>query len=101
VPEKFDQVRDVMNKLNLQQFLMTKLTAHQPESAAQRHWGDEWHEDLCARLKFEVFVPDQGAEGAARVILRAARTRNPGEALVTISTVEAVDSRAGSQAKGR
>ena len=80
VPEKFDQVRDVMNKLNLEQFLMTKLTAHQPESATGRHWGDEWHEDLGARLKLEVFVPDQAAESAARAILRSARTRNPGEA---------------------
>jgi nitrogen regulatory protein PII len=58
VPEKFDQVRDGMNKLNVEQFLMSRLTAHQPESAAQRRWGDEWHDDLCAPVKFEVFVPD-------------------------------------------
>jgi nitrogen regulatory protein PII len=101
VPEKFDQVRDGMNKLNVEQFLMSRLTAHQPESAAQRRWGDEWHDDLCAPVKFEVFVPDQAAEGAARVIVRAARTRNPGEALVTISSVEALDSRADSQTKAR
>lgn len=101
VPEKFDQVREAMNKLNLRHFLVTKLMAHQPDSATERRWGDEWHEDLVARLKLEILVQDQIAEATARAILRATRTRNPEEAVVTTSTVEVVKASSSGPAKAR
>jgi len=90
VPQKFDQVRAVMVSLNLNQFLLTALSAHEAEPATTLRWSSDWQEDLAPRLKLEVLVDDDTAQDVARAILGAARTRHAREAFVTMSSVESV-----------
>ncbi|HKM98991.1 MAG TPA: P-II family nitrogen regulator [Candidatus Binataceae bacterium] len=90
MPHKLDDVRAAMIELDLEQFVVGELTAHEPEDAVQGRWGNKWHTDFRPRLRLEVVVDDEIATTAAQAILRAARTRYPNEASVTIATVEEV-----------
>ncbi|MGO9454770.1 MAG: P-II family nitrogen regulator [Candidatus Binataceae bacterium] len=90
MPHKLDDVRAAMIKMDLEQFIVGELTAHEPEEAARGRWGSQWHTDFRPRLRLEVVVDDEVAARAAQAILRAARTRYPAEASVTMATVEEV-----------
>jgi nitrogen regulatory protein PII len=86
-PQKLDAVRDVLSAFGLEQFVVSELSAHGPE-LNKWSWGSQWHPDFHPRLRLEVLVDNEIATDAGRAILRAARTRNPVESAVTISTVE-------------
>lgn len=89
MPHKLDDVRGAMSEVGLEQYVVSELTAHEPELNKWR-WGSEWHPDFRPRLKLEVLVKNETANQAARAILHAARTRHSIESAVTISTVEEV-----------
>jgi nitrogen regulatory protein PII len=87
MPHKLDDVRNAMGELGLEKFVVSELSAHEPE-LNNGSWGREWHPDFRPRLKLEVLVKNETATEAARAILHAARTRHPLESEVTIATVE-------------
>ncbi|MGO9602266.1 MAG: P-II family nitrogen regulator [Candidatus Binataceae bacterium] len=90
MPHKLDDVRAAMSKMDLEQFVVGELSAHEPEEVARGRWGNQWHTDFRPRLRLEVVVNDEIAARAAQAILRAARTRYPAEASVTMASVEEV-----------
>jgi len=79
-----------MTALNLPQYVVSELNAHEPEQAGNLRWSSLWHEDFSPRLKLEVVVDDGIARQVARAILRTARTRQDAETSVRMTTVETV-----------
>lgn len=89
MPNRLDSVRDVMNALGIDRYLVSEIGAHEPEQLNMR-WGSEWPPDFQARLKLEVVVNNEIGPTVAQAILRRAQTRRPFDCTVTMSNVEEI-----------
>ena len=72
-PNRLDSVRDVMNALGIDRYLVSELGAHEPEQLNTR-WGSEWRPDFQARLKLEVVVNNRTKRSASDIMQSADST---------------------------
>ena len=87
-PNKVDDVRDALGKLNISGMTVTEVRGHgrqKGHSAIYR--GKEYNVSLLPKMEIEVVVPDTIAEDAIKAIVQAARTGEIGDGRVFVLPV--------------
>ena len=88
-PNKVDDVKDALAKLNLAGMTVTEVRGHgrqKGHSAIYR--GKEYAVSLLPKMQIEVVVPDQVVDEVIQAIIVAARTGEIGDGRVFVLPVE-------------
>ena len=87
-PNKVDDVKDALSKLNLSGMTVTEVRGHGKQKGHTAVYrGKEYNVSLLPKMQVEVVVPDAVAEEAIRVIVEAARTGEIGDGRVFVMPV--------------
>ena len=88
-PNKVDDVKDALSKLNLSGMTVTEVRGHGKQKGHTAVYrGKEYNVSLLPKMQVEVVVPDTIAEEAIRAIVEAARTGEIGDGRVFVLPVE-------------
>jgi nitrogen regulatory protein PII len=88
-PNKVDDVKDALSKLNLSGMTVTEVRGHGKQKGHTAVYrGKEYNVSLLPKMQVEVVVPDAVAEEAIRAIVEAARTGEIGDGRVFVLPVE-------------
>ena len=89
-PNKVDDVKDALSKLNLSGMTVTEVRGHGKQKGHTAVYrGKEYNVSLLPKMQVEVVVADSIAEEAIRVIVEAARTGEIGDGRVFVLPVDA------------
>lgn len=89
-PNKVDDVKDALAKLNISGMTVTEVRGHGKQKGHTAVYrGKEYNVSLLPKMQVEVVVPDGVAEEAIRVIVEAARTGEIGDGRVFVLPVDA------------
>lgn len=89
-PNKVDEVKDALGKMNLSGLTVTEVRGHGKQKGHTAVYrGKEYNVSLVPKMQIEVVVADAVAEDAIRVIVEAARTGEIGDGRVFVLPVEA------------
>jgi nitrogen regulatory protein PII len=89
-PNKVDDVKDALAKLNLSGMTVTEVRGHGKQKGHTAVYrGKEYNVSLLPKMQVEVVVADNIADEAIRVIVDAARTGEIGDGRVFVLPVEA------------
>ncbi len=89
-PNKVDDVKDALSKLNISGMTVTEVRGHGKQKGHTAVYrGKEYNVSLLPKMQVEVVVPDAIAEEAIRVIVEAARTGEIGDGRVFVLPVDA------------
>lgn len=87
-PNKVDEVRDALEKLNLPGMTVTEVRGHGKQKGhAAMYRGKEYQVSLLPKMELEVVVPDNIVDEAVRTIIAAARTGDIGDGRVFVTPV--------------
>ena len=88
-PNKVDDVKDALAKLNLSGMTVTQVRGHGKQKGHTAVYrGKEYNVSLLPKMQVEVVVADSVAEDAIRAIVEAARTGEIGDGRVFVLPVE-------------
>ena len=88
-PNKVDDVKDALSKLNISGMTVTEVRGHGKQKGHTAVYrGKEYNVSLLPKMQVEVVVPDAIAEEAIRAIVEAARTGEIGDGRVFVLPVE-------------
>ena len=88
-PNKVDDVKDALSKLNLSGITVTEVRGHGKQKGHTAVYrGKEYNVSLLPKMQVEVVVADAVAEEAIRAIVEAARTGEIGDGRVFVLPVE-------------
>jgi nitrogen regulatory protein PII len=88
-PNKVDDVKDALSKLNLSGMTVTEVRGHGKQKGHTAVYrGKEYNVSLLPKMQVEVVVSDAVAEEAIRAIVEAARTGEIGDGRVFVLPVE-------------
>ena len=88
-PNKVDDVKDALSKLNLSGMTVTEVRGHGKQKGHTAVYrGKEYNVSLLPKMQVEVVVADAIAEDAIRAIVEAARTGEIGDGRVFVLPVE-------------
>ena len=88
-PNKVDDVKDALAKLNLSGMTVTEVRGHGKQKGHTAVYrGKEYNVSLLPKMQVEVVVADSLAEEAIRAIVEAARTGEIGDGRVFVLPVE-------------
>jgi nitrogen regulatory protein PII len=88
-PNKVDDVKDALSKLNLSGMTVTEVRGHGKQKGHTAVYrGKEYNVSLLPKMQVEVVVADSLAEEAIRAIVEAARTGEIGDGRVFVLPVE-------------
>jgi nitrogen regulatory protein PII len=88
-PNKVDDVKDALSKLNLSGMTVTEVRGHGKQKGHTAVYrGKEYNVSLLPKMQVEVVVADSIAEDAIRAIVEAARTGEIGDGRVFVLPVE-------------
>ena len=88
-PNKVDDVKDALAKLNLSGMTVTEVRGHGKQKGHTAVYrGKEYNVSLLPKMQVEVVVGDSIAEDAIRAIVEAARTGEIGDGRVFVLPVE-------------
>ena len=88
-PNKVDDVKDALSKLNLSGMTVTEVRGHGKQKGHTAVYrGKEYNVSLLPKMQVEVVVADAIAEEAIRAIVEAARTGEIGDGRVFVLPVE-------------
>jgi nitrogen regulatory protein PII len=88
-PNKVDDVKDALAKLNLSGMTVTEVRGHGKQKGHTAVYrGKEYNVSLLPKMQVEVVVADAVAEEAIRAIVEAARTGEIGDGRVFVLPVE-------------
>jgi nitrogen regulatory protein PII len=88
-PNKVDDVKDALSKLNLSGMTVTEVRGHGKQKGHTAVYrGKEYNVSLLPKMQVEVVVPDSIADEAIRAIVEAARTGEIGDGRVFVLPVE-------------
>ena len=88
-PNKVDDVRDALGKLNISGMTVTEVRGHgrqKGHSAIYR--GKEYNVSLLPKMQIEVVVPDPVVDEVIQAIITASRTGEIGDGRVFVLPVE-------------
>ena len=88
-PNKVDDVRDALGKLNISGMTVTEVRGHgrqKGHSAIYR--GKEYNVSLLPKMQIEVVVPDPVVDEVIQAVIAAARTGEIGDGRVFVLPVE-------------
>ena len=89
-PNKVDDVKDALAKLNISGMTVTEVRGHGKQKGHTAVYrGKEYNVSLLPKMQVEVVVADTIAEEAIRVIVDAARTGEIGDGRVFVLPVDA------------
>lgn len=89
-PNKVDDVKDALAKLNLSGMTVTEVRGHGKQKGHTAIYrGKEYNVSLLPKMQIEVVVADTVADDAIRAIVEAARTGEIGDGRVFVLPVEA------------
>jgi nitrogen regulatory protein PII len=87
-PNKVDDVKDALAKLNISGMTVTEVRGHGKQKGHTAVYrGKEYNVSLLPKMQVEVVVPDTIAEEAIRAIVEAARTGEIGDGRVFVLPV--------------
>src|SRR6185503_20031147 len=82
-PNKLDEVREALQKLNLSGMTVTEVRGHGKQKGHTAIYrGKEYSVSLLPKMELEIVVPDQVVDAAVRAIIEAARTGEIGDGRV-------------------
>ena len=88
-PNKVDDVKDALAKLNISGMTVTEVRGHGKQKGHTAVYrGKEYNVSLLPKMQVEVVVPDTIAEEAIRAIVEAARTGEIGDGRVFVLPVD-------------
>lgn len=88
-PNKVDDIKDALSKLNLSGMTVTEVRGHgRQKGHTAVYRGKEYVVNLLPKMEIEVVVPDDMVEPAIRAIMGAARTGEIGDGRVFVIPVE-------------
>ena len=89
-PNKVDDVRDALDKLNIPGMTVTEVRGHgRQKGHTAIYRGKEYNVSLLPKVEIEVVVADNVAEQVIQAIAKAARTGEIGDGRVFVLPVEA------------
>ena len=89
-PNKVDDVRDALEKLNIPGMTVTEVRGHgRQKGHTAVYRGKEYNVSLLPKVEIEVVVADNVAEQVIQAIAKAARTGEIGDGRVFVLPVEA------------
>ena len=87
-PNKVDDVKDALAKLNIAGMTVTEVRGHGKQKGHTAIYrGKEYNVSLLPKMEIEVVVPDQLADDAIKAIVGAARTGEIGDGRVFVMPV--------------
>ena len=87
-PNKVDDVKDALAKLNISGMTVTEVRGHGKQKGHTAIYrGKEYNVSLLPKMQVEVVVPENIAEEAIRAIVEAARTGEIGDGRVFVLPV--------------
>ncbi|HVD92490.1 MAG TPA: P-II family nitrogen regulator [Vicinamibacterales bacterium] len=88
-PNKVDDVKDALAKLNISGMTVTEVRGHGKQKGHTAIYrGKEYNVSLLPKMQIEVVVTDTVAEDAIRAIVESARTGEIGDGRVFVLPVE-------------
>ena len=88
-PNKVDDVKDALAKLNIAGMTVTEVRGHGKQKGHTAIYrGKEYQVSLLPKMEIEVVVPDAIADDAIKAIVQAARTGEIGDGRVFVIPVE-------------
>ena len=88
-PNKVDEVRDALEKLNVGGMTVTEVRGHgRQKGHTAVYRGREYEVSLLPKMEIEVVVPDGSVDEAIKAIIGAARTGEIGDGRVFVMPVE-------------
>jgi len=88
-PNKVDEVKDALAKLNVSGMTVTEVRGHGKQKGHTAVYrGKEYNVSLLPKMQVETVVSDAIAEDAIRAIVEAARTGEIGDGRVFVLPVE-------------
>ena len=88
-PDKVDDVKDALGKLNVSGLTVTEVRGHgQQKGHTAIYRGKEYNVSLLPKMEVEVVVSDGIVEDAIRAIIQVARTGEIGDGRVFVIPVE-------------
>ena len=87
-PNKLDDVREALQKLNLPGMTVTEVRGHGKQKGHTAVYrGKEYEVNLLPKMQLEIVVPDQIVDEAVRTVIAAARTGEIGDGRVFVIPV--------------
>jgi len=88
-PNKVEDVRDALGKLNISGMTVTEVRGHgRQKGHAAIYRGKEYSVNLLPKMQIEVVVPDPVVDEVIQAIIGAARTGEIGDGRVFVLPVE-------------
>jgi nitrogen regulatory protein PII len=88
-PFKLEEVKDALGELGIEGMTVTEVKGFgRQKGHTEIYRGSEYTVDFLPKIKIEVVLPDDQAEGAVAAVVRAAKTGKIGDGKVFISTIE-------------
>jgi nitrogen regulatory protein PII len=88
-PNKVDEVKDALGKLNVSGVTVTEVRGHGKQKGHTAIYrGQEYAVSLLPKMELEVVVPDDIVEEAVKAVIQAARTGEIGDGRVFVFPVE-------------
>ncbi len=88
-PNKVDDVRDALGKLNISGMTVTEVRGHgRQKGHAAIYRGKEYNVSLLPKMQIEIVVPDPVVDEVIQAIISAARTGEIGDGRVFVLPVE-------------
>jgi len=87
-PNKVDDVRDALEKLNVSGMTVTEVRGHGKQKGHHAVYrGQEYEVSLLPKMEIEIVVADDRVDEVVRAIIGAARTGEIGDGRVFVSPV--------------
>jgi nitrogen regulatory protein PII len=87
-PNKVDDVKDALAKLNISGMTVTEVRGHGKQKGHTAIYrGKEYNVSLLPKMEIDVVVPDEIVDEAIRAIVQAARTGEIGDGRVFVMPV--------------
>jgi nitrogen regulatory protein P-II 1 len=88
-PFKLEEVKDALGSIGISGMTVTEVKGFgRQKGHTEIYRGSEYTVDFLPKLKVEMVVPDDQAEGAVDAIVKAAKTGKIGDGKVFMSNVE-------------
>ncbi|TNC73429.1 P-II family nitrogen regulator [Rubellimicrobium roseum] len=88
-PFKLDEVKEALQDVGVQGLSVVEVKGFgRQKGHTELYRGAEYVVDFLPKVKIEVVLPDEQAEGAIQAILTAARTDKIGDGKIFVSTIE-------------
>ncbi|MBI1329519.1 MAG: P-II family nitrogen regulator [Alphaproteobacteria bacterium] len=88
-PFKLDEVKEALQAIGVQGITVTEAKGFgRQKGHTELYRGAEYVVDFLPKVKIEIVVPDELAEGAVDAIQKAARTGRIGDGKIFVLTVE-------------